>query len=249
MKIGVPREIKDSEARVGMTPDGVAKLVKQGNTVVIEAGAGLGSGFTDEQYRQAGAVTGLTAEAWATDLVVKVKEPQEAEYCYLRKQMVFAFFHFAGVTKSLTKCLLESGTTAIAYELLEDENGLLPILAPMSAVAGNMSVLMGAYYLARFNKGNGMQLGAVLGKSYGEVLIIGDGVVGQHASMVASAMGAGVTVAGIDEARWVENNKKLSGRVAFIESNKENILTQIADADLVVGAVHSKGVRAKKSGY
>jgi alanine dehydrogenase len=246
MKIGVPREIKDNEARVAMTPEGVAKLVKSGNSVVVEIDSGLGSGYTNEQYEQAGANLVLTADAWAVDLVVKVKEPQESEYPYLGSQMVFTFFHLAGVAKSLTKQLLEKGTTAIAYESLEDENGLLPILAPMSAVAGNMSVLMGAYYLARFNKGNGMQLGAVLGKSYGKVVIIGDGVVGRHAAMVASAMGASVVVAGMDEGRWIENNKPLSVKVAFIESNKENILKQIAGADLVVGAVLCRGAKAPK---
>jgi len=246
MKIGVPREIKDNEARVAMTPEGVAKLVKSGNIVVVEEGAGLGSGFTNEQYEQAGAILALTADAWEVDLVVKVKEPQESEYHYLENQMVFAFFHLAGVAKSLTKHLLEKGTTAIAYESLEDENGLLPILAPMSAVAGNMSVLMGAYYLAHFNKGSGMQLGTVLGRSYGKVVIIGDGAVGRHAAMVASAMGASVIVAGKNEARWIENNKQLSGKVTFIESNKENILKQIAGADLVVGAVLCRGVKAPK---
>jgi alanine dehydrogenase len=246
MKIGVPREIKDNEVRVAMTPGGVARLVKSGNSVVVEIDAGLGSGYTNEQYEQAGANLVLTADAWAVDLVVKVKEPQESEYPYLGSQMVFAFFHLAGVAKSLTKQLLEKRTTAIAYESLEDENGLLPILAPMSAVAGNMSVLMGAYYLARFNKGSGMQLGTVLGKSYGKVVIIGDGVVGRHATMVAGAMGASVVVAGMDEARWIENNKQLSDKVAFIESNKQNILKQIAGADLVVGAVLCRGAKAPK---
>jgi len=246
MKIGVPKEIKNNEARVAMTPDGVARLVGLGHEVFVQGDAGLGSGYFNQQYEQAGACIVQLAQVWAVDLVVKVKEPQQAEYQYLAGQMVFTFFHLAGVAKSLTEHLLENEVTAIAYESLEDENGRLPVLAPMSAVAGNMSVLMGAYYLARFNQGNGMQLGAVLGKSYGKVLIIGDGVVGQHAARVASAMGASVTIAGLDEFGWALNQTSLLADVAFIQSNKENIARLVVDADLVVGAVLCRGLKATK---
>jgi len=246
MKIGVPKEIKNNEARVAMTPDGVARLVGLGHVVLVQEDAGLGSGFLNQQYKQAGASIVQVGQVWAVDLVVKVKEPQKVEYQYFAGQMVFTFFHLAGGVKSLTERLLKSEVTAIAYESLEDENGRLPILAPMSAVAGNMSVLMGAYYLARFNQGNGMQLGSVLGKSYGKVLVIGDGVVGQHAARVASAMGASVTIAGLDEFGWGVNQKPLLANVKFIQSNKENIARLVVDADLVVGAVLCRGVKATK---
>ena len=246
MKIGVPKEVKEQEARVAMTPDGVAGLVQSGSRVVVEINAGIASGFTNEQYQQAGAVMVSTAEAWKADLVVKVKEPQESEYQYLERQIVFTFFHLAGVAKSLTEVLIKKGTTALAYESLEDENGRLPILAPMSAIAGNMSVLMGAYYLAQFNHGNGMQLGTILNKSYGKVVIIGDGIVGQHAAKVASAMGALVTIAGLNESRWVEQQKERLPEVSYVQSNKANISRLIADADLVVGAVLCRGARAPK---
>ena len=246
MKIGVPKEVKDKEARVAMTPGGVASLVQSGNRVVVEVNAGVDSGFTNEQYLEAGAVMGSTAEAWKTDLVVKVKEPQESEYQYLENQIVFTFFHLAGVAKSLTEVLITKGTTALAYESLEDEDGRLPILAPMSAIAGNMAVLMGAYYLAQFNQGNGMQLGTILNKSYGRVFIIGDGIVGQHAANVASAMGARVTIAGLNEARWLKQHKDSLPEVSFVKSNKENISRLIADADLVVGAVLCRGAKAPK---
>lgn len=178
MKIGLVKEIKDKENRVAATPFGVNQLIEAGHDVLVEVGAGLGSGFSDEEYRQAGAQLVPTAQAWAVDLVVKVKEPLEPEYCYLNQQIIFTFFHLAGVTPSLTKALLENKVTAIAYELVEDAEGRLPILAPMSAIAGNMATLMGSYYLAKFNQGKGMQLGRVLGRQYGKVLVIGDGVVG-----------------------------------------------------------------------
>ena len=246
MKIGVPKEIKDNEARVAITPDGVTELTQSGNKVVVEVNAGIASGFTNEQYQQAGAVMVFTAEAWKVDLVVKVKEPQESEYQYLGSQIVFTFFHLAGVAKSLTEALIKKGTTALAYETLEDERGRLPILAPMSAIAGNMSVLMGAYYLAQFNQGNGMQLGTILDKSYGKVVIIGDGIVGQHAAKVASAMGAHVTIAGRNEARWLKLHKDSFPEVSFVQSTKENISRQIVAADLVVGAVLCRGAKAPK---
>ncbi len=246
MKIGVPKEIKNKEARVAITPDGVTKLVQSGNTVVIEENAGIDSGFTNEQYKKAGAILVSTAEVWNVDLVVKVKEPQKSEYPYLDKQIVFTFFHLAGVDINLTKALVKKGTTALAYEMLENINGQLPILQPMSAIAGNMSVLMGAYYLASFNQGNGMQLGTVLNKTYGKVVIIGDGIVGQHAAKVASALGVQVSIAGLDETKWKNGRGKLLSQVDFFISNKENISKQIVDADLVIGAVYCRGAKAPK---
>lgn len=246
MKIGLPKEIKDKEARVAMTPSGVIRLVQSGNTVVVEKDAGVGSGFNNDQYQQAGATIVSTSEAWNVDLVVKVKEPQQSEFQYLKDQIVFTFFHLSGVDKNLTKELVKKGTTALAYETLEDQNGRLPILEPMSAVAGNMSVLMGSYYLASFNQGNGMQLGTILGKAYGKVVIIGDGIVGQHAAKVASAMGANVAIAGLDESRWSEQHKDSLPAVKFFISSKDTISEQIVDADLVVGAVLCRGTKAPK---
>lgn len=246
MKIGVPKEIKNNEARVAMTPDGVAKLVQSGHSVVIEKNAGVGSGFINEQYQKAGAILVSTAEAWNVDMVVKVKEPQASEYQYLGKQIVFTFFHLSGVDINLTKELIKKGTTALAYETLEDNNGRLPILEPMSAIAGNMSVLMGAYYLASFNQGKGMQLGTVLNKPYGKVVIIGDGIVGQHAAKVASAMGANVFIAGLNKKKWEKHNNQLLPTVNFFISNKDNISEQIVDADLVIGAVYCRGAKAPK---
>lgn len=246
MKIGVPKEIKDQEARVAITPDGVSLLVQSGHQLFIEFNAGIGSGFSNKQYELAGAILSSTTEAWDVELVVKVKEPQQSEYQYLSNQIVFTFFHLSGSEKSLTEELIKKGTTALTYETLEDETGRLPILAPMSAIAGNMSVLMGAYYLTQFNQGNGMQLGTVLDKSYGKVVIIGDGVVGQHAAKVASAMGAKVSIAGLDEANWVTLYKDRLPAVNFFYSNQENISKQIVDADLVIGAVLCRAAKTPK---
>ncbi len=245
MKIGIPKEIKDKEARVAMTPQGVTKLIQAKHSVFVQSNAGLDSGFSNEQYQAAGANIVSASEAWNSDLIVKVKEPQESEYQYLKQQIVFTFFHLAGVNKSLTKELIKKGTTAIAYESLEDQQGKLPILAPMSAVAGNMAVLMGAYYLAKFNQGNGMQLGTIMNKPYGKVVILGDGVVGQHAAHVASAMGAAVFMAGRHAEKWTALKASLP-TVNFFLSNTENISTHILGADLVIGAVLSRGAKAPK---
>jgi len=245
MKIGIPKEIKDKESRVAITPQGVAKLIQAQHSVFVQSNAGLDSGFSNEHYQAAGASLVSASEAWNTDLVVKVKEPQESEYQYLQQQIVFTFFHLAGVNKSLTEELIKKGTTAVAYESLEDQQGKLPILAPMSAVAGNMSVLMGAYYLAKFNQGNGMQLGTIMNKSYGKVVILGDGVVGQHAAHVAASMGAAVFIAGRHTEKWT-TLKASFPTVNFFISNPENISAHILDADLVIGAILSRGAKAPK---
>ncbi len=246
MKIGVPKEIKDQEGRVAITPDGVQYLIQRGHQVFIETDAGLDSGFSNEQYQQAGGEIVFAAAAWTVDLVVKVKEPQESEYRYLGKQMIFTYFHLAGVTPNLTRELLKKGTTAIAYETLEDELGALPLLAPMSAIAGNMATLMGSYYLAKFNQGRGVQLGKVLGKRHGKVVVIGDGVVGRHAAQVASAMGAKVFVAGIDPANMQQAKTALLPEAEFFLSSPAAIAEQLKDADLVVGAVLIHGEKAPK---
>ncbi len=232
------------ENRVSVTPDGVRCLCQDGHKVLVEAKAGEGSGFSNEEYLQAGAQIVDTAKAWQVELVVKVKEPLPVEYQYLNRQMVFTFFHLAGVDPKLTRVLLKNKVTAIAYETLEDEQGYLPILAPMSAVAGNMATLMGSYYLASFNHGKGMQLGTVMDKKYGKVLVIGDGVVGRHAAHVASSMGAEVYLAGLSEEKGrkiIEN--ELPGS-HFVLSDPDNIACHTSDADLVVGAVLSRGAKA-----
>lgn len=244
MKIGVVKEIKDKECRVSMAPNGVSKLCLAGHYVFVENGAGIDSGFSDEEYAKAGATIVSVDKAWNVELVVKVKEPVPSEYHYFDRQMIFTFFHLAGGDPELTRALMEAKVTAIAYETLEDEQGRLPILAPMSAVAGNMATLMGSYYLAGFNQGKGMQLGSVLGKSYGKVVIIGDGVVGQHAAHVAWAMGADVYIAGLDVVHGKQLvDSKLSGAHYFL-SNQENIALHVKDADLVIGAVLCKGAKA-----
>lgn len=244
MKIGIPKEIKNKENRVALTPERVANLTKAGHSVVVETQAGAGSGFPDADYIGAGATIGGTDDAWNTELVVKVKEPEATEYHYLRDQMVFTFFHLAGVPRPLTETLLERGTTAIAYETLSDPEGRLPLLAPMSAIAGNMAVLAGAWYLAKFNGGRGVQLGTVLGERHGRVLVVGDGVVGYHAAKTAHGMGTEVAVAGIDPARG-EYLRREIGDIGFFRSTPEAIAEQVREADLVVGGVLSHGAKAE----
>ncbi len=244
MKIGIVKEIKEKENRVSVTPDGVKRLCQEGHVVLVEAKAGDGSGFSDEQYQQAGADIVDTGKAWQVELVVKVKEPLPSEYQYLNQQMVFTFFHLAGVDPELTQVLLKNKVTAIAYETLEDEQGRLPILAPMSAVAGNMATLMGSYYLASFNQGKGMQLGTVMGKKYGKVLVVGDGVVGRHAAHVALSMGAEVYIAGLSEEKAKKIIESELPGSYFVLSTPDNIACHTSDADLVVGAVLSRGAKA-----
>ncbi len=246
MKIGIPKEIKDQEGRVGLTPAAAGILVEQGHEVLVEIGAGLDSGFTDNQYKQLGVNLVSASETWKSDLVVKVKEPLPAEYQYLKQQTVFTFLHLAGVDPTLTDALINNGTTAIAYELVEDEQGRLPILVPMSAIAGNIAVLMGAYYLAEFNGGKGVQLGRIGNNRHGHVLVVGDGVVGMHAARVASAMGAEVYVAGIDESHMNWLRRTELPEVNFVFSTPENMSRIVTEADLIIGAVLSRGDKAPK---
>ncbi len=244
MKIGVPKEIKVQENRVALTPEGARTLAGAGHAVLVEHGAGLGSGFRDEQYADAGATPCSTEQAWNGELVMKVKEPQESEYRHLRGQFLFTYFHLSGVLPSLTQALLRSNTTAIAYETVEDADGRLPLLAPMSAVAGNMAVMVGSYYLAKFNGGRGVQLGEVLGQRHGKVLVLGDGVVGRHAARSAHAMGAHVFICSRHGDRAAELAEAIGPRLDFVLSRPEEIATQVKDADLVVGAVLLRGARA-----
>ena len=244
MRIGIPQEIKDREGRVALTPDGARALVGRGHQVLVQQGAGLGSGFADDEYRAAGASIGTAGEAWAAELVVKVKEPMEAEYGYLRDQLLFTYLHLAGVTPTLTEALLAAGTTGIAYETLEDAAGRLPLLAPMSAVAGNMAVTVGAQYLAQHHGGRGVQLGEVLGVRHGQVLIVGDGVVGMHAARTARGLGAHVAVAGLDTKKGLQMRREIADDIQFFISDPGRIAARVADADLVIGAVLTKGAKA-----
>ncbi len=244
MKVGIPKEIKEKENRVALTPDGARALVQAGHAVLVQSGAGSESGFADADYAGAGASLVSAQAAWDADLVLKVKEPLEPEYGYLRDQLVFTYFHLAGVTPALTDALLQHGTTAIAYETVEDQRGRLPLLAPMSAVAGNMAVTMGNYYLARFNNGKGMLLSRIFGQRYGKVVVIGDGVVGRHSARVADAMGARVVMMGLHPQRAPELQREISADLHFALSEPEQIAAQLRDADLVVGAVLRRGARA-----
>ncbi len=243
--IGVPKETKDKEHRVALTPEGAKQLISNGHNVLVEKSAGVGSGFSDDDYERNGAKVVNADEAWNCDLVTKVKEPSENEYKFLRQnQILFTYLHLAGVAKTLTEALLKNRITGIAYETVEDERGSLPLLAPMSAVAGNMSVTIGSYYLAKFNNGKGVQLGRVMNKKYGKVVVIGDGIVGVHAAGVAYAMGANVYMF----TRHIDRKEKLKQQIGVVlnveMSSSENISKHVKDADLVVGAVLVKGAKA-----
>ncbi len=244
MNVGVIKEIKDKEHRVALTPAGAKTLHKAGHTVLVQAGAGLGSGFSEAQYCDAGARIVTVEQAWDADLVLKVKEPLAAEYHYLQEQILFTYFHLAGVPKTLTDTLLKQKTTAVAYETVEDAPGRLPLLAPMSAIAGNMAITIGSYYLATFNHGKGVQLGTVLGTPYGKVVIIGDGVVGQHAARTADGMGAQVFLGGRDDSKAAQLKRDISPALVVFESTAETLPQYLEDADLVVGAVLLRAAKA-----
>lgn len=244
MQIGVVKEIKVREKRVALTPRGAQALVANKHQVLIEQGAGLGSGFSDEDYHQVGGQIVSTAEAWASDLVLKVKEPMTSEYRYLKQQIVFTYFHLAGVAPSLTEALLTSHTSAIAYETVEDAGGGLPLLAPMSAVAGSMAVTIGNNYLARFNGGKGMLLAKLFDERFGKVVVVGDGVVGLHAARVADSLGAHVYLCGRYPERQAELEAFVSNDLNFVVSTADNIAAELGDADLLIGAVLQRGSRA-----
>ena len=244
MRIGVAKEIKIRENRVALTPQGTQALVVRSHQVLIEQGAGLGSGFSDEDYRQAGGQIVSTAEAWANDLVLKVKEPIASEYRYLKRQILFTYFHLAGVAPVLTETLLANSTTAIAYETVEDAGGGLPLLAPMSAVAGSMAVTIGNYYLARFNGGKGMLLAKLFDERFGKVVVVGDGVVGLHAARVADSLGAQVYLCGRHRERQAELEAFVSSNLNFVVSTPDNIAVELGDTDLLIGAVLQRGGRA-----
>lgn len=244
MKIGIPKEIKDKENRVALTPAGAKALVKQKHVVIVERNAGAGAGFEDKEYVAAGAKIGSAREAWNTDLVVKVKEPLLNEYQFLKGQMLFTYLHLAGVTKTLTDALLKTKVTGIAYETVEDGYSRLPLLAPMSAIAGNMAVHVGSHYLAKVNGGKGVLLGEILGNFYGKVVVVGDGVVGRHASKTAYGIGASVYLFGRHEERMDHLRESIGRKARVLLSNPKDIAEHVKDADLVVGAVLVTGAKA-----
>lgn len=248
MIIGVPKEIKTNEYRVSVAPSGVAALVAAGHDVRVEAGAGLGSGFSDEQYRLAGArIVGDAEAVWAAaDLIVKVKEPVRAEWPRLRAgQTVFTYFHFAA-DRDLTEAHLNSGATCIAYETVTQPSGELPLLTPMSEVAGRMAVQEGAKYLEKLHGGRGVLLGGVPGVAPAHVVILGGGVVGSNAARIAAGMGARVTLLDLSLERLRHLAQTLPANVAMLYSNRNNLLEQISTADLVIGGVLIPGAATPK---
>jgi alanine dehydrogenase len=248
MIIGIPKEIKAFENRVAILPAGVRSFVEAGHTVYIETGAGLGSGFTNDDYTGAGARMIDTPEEIyaAADMIYKVKEPLAAEYPLLREgQILFAYLHLAP-DKEQTQALLKAGVTGIAYETVQQENGSLPLLAPMSEIAGRMSVQVGAYLLQKSNNGSGILLGGVPGVAPGHVVVIGGGIVGMSAAKMAVGLGARVTVLDISVGRLSYIHDVLSSNIVTLMSNSYNVDGAVTDADLVIGAVLIPGARAPK---
>lgn len=247
MIIGVPKEIKNHENRVALTPAGVQALVQAGHAVLIESSAGIGSGFSDSDYLAQGATIVTSAqEAWAAQMVVKVKEPLESEYGFLREDLLlFTYLHMAPAP-DLADAMLAAKTTGIAYETVKNSKGALPLLIPMSEVAGRMAVQIGAHFLTKQEGGSGVLLGGVPGVPKGQITIIGGGVVGTHAARIAIGLGAQVTILDISAGRLAELEDIFGNQVQTLMSNPFNIATAVRDADLVIGAVLIPGAKAPK---
>lgn len=248
MIIGVPREIKDNEFRVGLVPAGARALREAGHTVLVEKGAGLGSSIADEEYRGAGAeILSAAAEVWSrSDLVVKVKEPRPEEYEFLRPGLtVFTFFHLAA-DRRLAEELIEKSVAAIAYETVELPDGTLPVLAPMSEVAGRLAVQAGAHFLTKPQGGRGVLLSGVPGVEAGAVTIIGAGVAGVNAAKMAVGLGARVTMLDVNAARLRYLDDLFGVKVETLYSNSHNIEMCLSRTDLLVGAVHIPGLRTPR---
>lgn len=248
MRVGIPTEIKNNENRVAITPAGVHELVRRGHEVFIQAGAGVGSGFTDDVYKAEGATILATAEeTWAKgDLLLKVKEPIAAEYGLLRRdQVLFTYLHLAA-SRTCTDALLAAGTTAIAYETVQLPNRALPLLQPMSEVAGRLSAQIGAYQLMKNEGGPGVLMGGVPGAPKAKVVVIGGGVAGEHAATMAHGMQADVTVIDISLPKLREIDARFNGAVKTRVSTAYEIADQLKDADLVIGSVLIPGEKAPK---
>jgi alanine dehydrogenase len=248
MIIGVPKEVKDHETRVGLVPSAAMALCEAGHQVLVEAGAGEGSSITDREYKEAGAALMPSAtDVWArADLVVKVKEPQHSEYLHLRPGlMLFTYLHLAPLPE-LTDRLLEAEVTAIAYETIREADGSLPLLTPMSEVAGRMSVQIGAVYLEAPNGGRGILLGGVPGVAPGNVLILGGGIVGLNSAKIAVGMGAHVTIIDKNLDRLRQLDDVFHGQVVTLSSNAWTVRDCLRRADLVIGGVLVPGASTPK---
>jgi len=244
MIVGVPTEIKTSEERVAMTPDGVRELTAAGHKVIVESGAGIGSSFSDADFAAVGATPGTAEECWSAELVCKVKEPQESEFGYLREDLIlFTYLHLAAYP-AVAEALLESKATGIAYETVQTSNGDLPLLAPMSEVAGRIATQVGASLLEKRNGTRGILLGGVPGVRPARVVVIGAGHVGWNAAWIAQGMEAEVLLLdrNIDRLRWVDQIHQ--GRIMTLASNRGSIERAISEADLLIGAVLVAGGRA-----
>ncbi len=247
MRVGVVKEIKPDEYRVALTPAGARELGQRGHEVLVESGAGTGSSFTDDDYARVGATMASVDDVWETaDLLLKVKEPTASEYGRLREgQVLFTYLHLAA-DEPLTRALVESGTTAIAYETVETDDRELPLLAPMSEVAGRLSAQAGAYFLEKPVGGRGLLLGGVAGVPPGKVVVIGGGMVGYNAAVIALGLGAHVRILDRSVARLRYLEEILSGRVELVMSSALEIEHSVLGADLVIGAVLIPGARAPK---
>ncbi len=246
MRVGVPTEIKNNEFRVAITPAGAAELVRRGHEVLIQAGAGDGSAIPDTDFKAAGAqMVNSADQVWAdADLLLKVKEPIEAEYARMRKgQTLFTYLHLAA-SRPCTDALLASGTTSIAYETVQTPDGALPLLAPMSEVAGRLSAQVGAYHLMRTQGGRGVLMGGVPGVAPADVVVIGGGTAGYNAARVASGMGARVTVFDVSLNKLRELDAEFGGRIATRYSSSLELEEAVKRADLVIGAVLVPGAKA-----
>lgn len=248
MKIGVPKEIKNNESRVSVTPAGVFELTKHKHEVYVQSNAGYASGFNNEAYKEAGAtILERIEEVYQiADTIIKVKEPIEEEYSLIKEnQLVFTYFHFAS-SQELTEAMLAAKATCIAYETVQEEDGSLPLLTPMSEVAGRMAVQQGAKYLEKPIKGKGILLGGVPGVSPGKVLVLGAGVVGIQAAKMAAGLGAHVTILDVSMKRLRYVNDIMPSHVVTEFSNEYNIRKHIKTADLIIGAVLIAGAKAPK---
>ena len=246
MIIGVPREIKELENRVGITPGGVKELVRHGHEVRVETDAGNGSGFTDDAYAAVGGCLTDQTTVWAADMVCKVKEPLADEYQFFREDLLlFTYLHLAAEA-ALTEALVNSKATAIAYETVQLDSGALPLLTPMSEVAGRMSVQVGMRFLEKTSGGQGILLSGVPGVEAGEVVIIGGGIAGLNAAKLAVGLGAKVTILDISPSRLRQLDDIFSGRAQLLMSNTFNIAHSVEKADLLIGAVLVTGAKAPK---
>ena len=246
MKIGIPKEIKNNENRVGMTPAGVAEFVRHGHDVVVQHTAGEGSGFPDEAYLKAGATVLPTIEdVYAqAEMIVKVKEPIEPEYPQVRPgQLLFTYFHFA-CDRPLTDAMLACRAVCLAYETVQQTNGALPLLLPMSEVAGRMAALNGAYYLQKTKGGSGKLISGVPGVKPARVLVLGGGIVGEAAARMAAGLGADVTIADISLPRLRQLSMELPVNVRTLYSSEHNIRQELPTTDIVIGAVLIPGAKA-----